>query len=111
MRDRAKEIFDFLVEFIARNCLPEAHNATGGIVLCSWSFANTYMTSLLANVASFSGSEVDLTKFIRRIVLFGTSQAVRMQYHDWILNGLDGKGALLTPRRSAIPLFGLSATA
>jgi hypothetical protein len=91
MRDRAKEIFDFLVAFTARESLPEARNATGGIVLCSWSFANTYMTSLLANVASFSSPEVDLTKFIRRVTLFGTSQGVRGQHHDWTSNGPDGK--------------------
>ena len=74
-RARARELYDYLFALVKREDIPSARGkgkaATGGIVLAGWSFGVTMMTAFLANVASFS-SEVQLSKYVRRVVFYGT---------------------------------------
>lgn len=43
MRDQAREIFDFLGAFIEQEKIPLAGGRNGGIILCTWSFAATWI--------------------------------------------------------------------
>lgn len=74
MRDRTKEIYDYLTRFIAH----EWHTPLeGGIVLVGWSFGTVWMNAFLANIDSCPPSEVNLQSYIRRIVYYG-------EYEDYI---------------------------
>ncbi|KAI0755694.1 Alpha/Beta hydrolase protein [Fomes fomentarius] len=70
MNERARELHDFLVEFVRSNKIPVArHEANaGGIVIVGWSLGAAWMTALLANVGSFPVGDVKLGDYIRRIV-------------------------------------------
>ncbi|KAI0702380.1 alpha/beta-hydrolase [Cerioporus squamosus] len=71
-KERAREVYTLLAQFVADNDIPprrpEPANE-GGIVLVGWSFGTIWMTSLLANVASFPVNDVELGKYIRRVIL------------------------------------------
>lgn len=73
MHDRAREVYDLLVHIVREYKVPlsrpEAN--TGGIVVGGWSFGTTLMTALLANMASFPVGDVDLSKYLRRVVFLG----------------------------------------
>jgi hypothetical protein len=76
MRDRAREIFDFLGAFIEQEKIPLAGGRNGGIILCTWSFAATWIMGLLANVGSFPRGNTDLMLYIRRLVLYGREDRI-----------------------------------
>ncbi|TFK94529.1 alpha/beta-hydrolase [Polyporus arcularius HHB13444] len=69
-RERAREVYTLLVQFVADNDIPPAQPEAneGGIVIVGWSFGTNWMTSLLANVASFPVNDVELAKYVRRVV-------------------------------------------
>lgn len=71
MADRAKELHEFLVEFIASADIPAADGNKGGIVLVAWSFGGTWLTAWLANLTKMPVNDVELGKYIRRTVLYG----------------------------------------
>ncbi|KAI1789089.1 hypothetical protein LXA43DRAFT_595463 [Ganoderma leucocontextum] len=70
MRERAREVYDLLVHIVGEHGIPLAcpEANTGGIVVGGWSFGTTLMTALLANMASFPVGDVDLPKYLRRVV-------------------------------------------
>ena len=74
MDERARELYDFLVDFVRTNKIPVAHPDTnaGGIVIVGWSLATAWMTALLANVASFPVGDIKLRDYIRCVLLHGT---------------------------------------
>lgn len=74
MRNRTKEIYDYLTSLITRQHTPLA----GGIVLVGWSFGTVWMNAFLANIDSCPPGEVDLRSYIRRIVYYG-------EYEDYEL--------------------------
>jgi hypothetical protein len=71
MRDRARELFDFLAAYVKQEYIPTRRGDYGGIVFCAWSFAATWMTAFLGNAALFSAGDIDLTQYLRRVVLYG----------------------------------------
>ncbi|KAM5540117.1 hypothetical protein V8D89_006257 [Ganoderma adspersum] len=73
MRDRAREVYDLLVHIVREHSIPLAHPQanTGGILVAGWSFGTSLMTALLANMASFPVGDVDLRKYLRRVVFLG----------------------------------------
>lgn len=71
MRDRARELFDFLAAYVKQEHIPTRRGGCGGIVFCTWSFAATWMTTFLGNAALFSAGDIDLTQYLRRVVLYG----------------------------------------
>ncbi|CDO72522.1 hypothetical protein BN946_scf184983.g5 [Trametes cinnabarina] len=73
MRDRARELFDFLVDYVRREKVPQANGKEGGIVIVGWSLGSTWITSLLASVDQFPEDDVQLSKYVRRVVLFDAS--------------------------------------
>ncbi|KAM5540105.1 hypothetical protein V8D89_006245 [Ganoderma adspersum] len=72
MVDRAREVYDLLVAFVAQHKIPPARpeENKGGIVIGGWSFGTGWMTSLLANVASFPVHEVELVRYVRRVIFY-----------------------------------------
>ncbi|CDO68088.1 hypothetical protein BN946_scf184788.g19 [Trametes cinnabarina] len=70
MRDRARELYDFLVQVVrdGNTPAPDTENNTGGIVLAGWSFGTGLITAFLANVASFPTTDIKLGDYIRRVV-------------------------------------------
>ena len=73
MRARAREVYDLLEAFVVENDVPIAQPAenSGGIVVVGWSFASAWMTSLLAHVAEFEVNDVELSKYVRRVIFHG----------------------------------------
>ena len=73
MAERAREVYDLLIAFVAQHKIPPARpeENKGGIVIGGWSFGTGWMTSLLANVASFPVHEVELAKYVRRVIFYG----------------------------------------
>lgn len=73
MRDRAREVYDLLVQFVIDNDIPVARPSEekGGIIVGGWSFASGWMMALLAHVAEFPIVEVELGKYVRRVIFDG----------------------------------------
>lgn len=70
MTDRARELYDFLVKFIAQEDIPLSYGSAGGLILAGWSFGNTWITSFLQQLAHFPVTDIDLRGYLRRIVLY-----------------------------------------
>ncbi|KAI0365121.1 alpha/beta-hydrolase [Pilatotrama ljubarskyi] len=73
MRDRAREVFDFLTDFVRRERIPRARENTGGIVVVGWSLGSLWITALLANVRLFPEGDVKLSEYVLGVVLYDTS--------------------------------------
>ncbi|KAI0631506.1 hypothetical protein C8Q77DRAFT_1218969 [Trametes polyzona] len=82
MRDRTREVYGFLVEFVTkeRPPPPQPGSNTGGIVIAGWSFGTIWMTALLAHVSSFDAHSIDVSAYMRRVVLFDPSYSL-LGYH------------------------------
>lgn len=70
MRDRARDVYDFLCELVAAECIPGVSDC-GGIILAAWSFGGSWITALLAYLKTFEAPNIVLGKYIRRFVLLG----------------------------------------
>jgi len=70
MEDRARELWDFMVKFVAEEDIPPPNGTEGGIILVAWSFGAAWLTSFLANVSSFPVNDVDLHAYVRRTILY-----------------------------------------
>ncbi|KAI0776700.1 Alpha/Beta hydrolase protein [Trametes elegans] len=70
MRERAREVYDLLVELVKEGNVAAANReqGTGGIIVAGWSFGSGLMTALLANLASFPANEVKISQYVRRVV-------------------------------------------
>ncbi|KAH8817149.1 Alpha/Beta hydrolase protein [Xylogone sp. PMI_703] len=67
MKDRAREIHDFLETFIVN----EKISPTGGITIVGWSFGSTFITALLAFAQSLStGSLPSVASYIHEAILY-----------------------------------------
>ncbi len=73
MAERAREVYDLLVSFVAQHKIPPAFpkENKGGIVIGGWSFGTGWMLSLLENVASFPVHKVALSRYVRRVIFYG----------------------------------------
>ncbi|KAI0359970.1 hypothetical protein OH77DRAFT_1446728 [Trametes cingulata] len=72
MKARARELYDFLEELVKTNDVRpvDRQSDKGGIIVAGWSLGSTWMTALLAHVASFPVGDVKLGDYMRRVVLF-----------------------------------------
>ncbi|RPD58176.1 hypothetical protein L227DRAFT_577224 [Lentinus tigrinus ALCF2SS1-6] len=73
MEYNARDLYDFLVDFVASNDIPKAGVKgpnSGGIVVGGWSFAGGWMLALLAYAHSFPVGEVDPGTYVRRVILY-----------------------------------------
>ena len=73
LRARAREVYSFLEDFVRRDDIPPAQPGrnAGGIVVAGWSFGALWMTLLMAYVSTFPVNDVELAKYVRRVVIFG----------------------------------------
>ncbi|KAL2209198.1 hypothetical protein CC79DRAFT_1367391 [Sarocladium strictum] len=72
MKERSKEIVDFLVALIKKEGIPPVdESGTGGIVLSSWSLGAYWLMAFLKNIAALSAScDLDLKKYMQRVVVY-----------------------------------------
>lgn len=75
MKDRARELYDFLVELAVTEGLPKASEKSGMIVV-GWSLGSAWITALLAHLDTFDGIEMLLGSFAREFILLGTTPAL-----------------------------------
>ena len=73
MKEQARAVYDLLIHLVAEHNIPPACPGanTGGIIIGGWSFGALWMTALLANVASFPVHDIELGRYVRRVVLYG----------------------------------------
>lgn len=72
MKERAREVYDFLAEYVIQEGIPRATASKGGLILTTWSFGSVWLTALLANLKQFSSDLVQLSAYVRRTILYGT---------------------------------------
>ncbi|EJC98281.1 uncharacterized protein FOMMEDRAFT_162047 [Fomitiporia mediterranea MF3/22] len=65
-KQSARELYDFLSLFVKSEKVPEKP----GIVFAGWSFGGASMTMFLANARNFPVGDVDLTRYIRSVILY-----------------------------------------
>ena len=69
----AREVYGLLVHIVAEYKItlarPEEH--ADGLIVGGWSFGTTPMTAFLGFMASFPHGDVDLRKYLRRVVFLG----------------------------------------
>ncbi|RDX41295.1 hypothetical protein OH76DRAFT_1412218 [Lentinus brumalis] len=72
MRERAREVFDYLVDLVERERIPPAQgdgeDAKGGIVLAGWSLGAIWALAFLAHAPSLYSPQLDLCKYVRRVI-------------------------------------------
>ncbi|KAL5531023.1 hypothetical protein ACEPAG_3899 [Sanghuangporus baumii] len=66
MKERAKELYDFLELFVQKEKIPKA----GGLIVAGWSFGANWITALLANAQEFSVNQFPLSAYIRWLILY-----------------------------------------
>ncbi len=73
LQARAREVYDFLEDLVRRDDIPPAQSDgnAGGIVVAGWSFGALWMISLMAYVSTFPVNDVELAKYVRRVIIFG----------------------------------------
>ncbi|KAI0766173.1 hypothetical protein BD413DRAFT_636601 [Trametes elegans] len=130
MKERARELYDFLQVLIRERGLPAIHaKATGRVVPVGWSLGSAWITSLLTHVASFPVGDVRVHDHVRRVLSSGIYSPETDPYnplldptlpHDermatfveWIssyyshgdtVDELERRRALRTPARTTIP--------
>ena len=74
-RDRARELYEYLEDLVQREDIPqpsygEGGEVRGGIVLVGWSLGSVWAIAFMAHAPSFR-SDVQLSKWVRRVVLYG----------------------------------------
>ncbi|KAI0823786.1 hypothetical protein BC628DRAFT_1324108 [Trametes gibbosa] len=75
LAEHARDVRDFLEDFICRERIPLPTENGGGIVLAGWSLGAVSVTALLAD-ANSSRDGAQLSKYIRRFVLYEPSSAL-----------------------------------
>ena len=73
LKDRAREVYDFLEELVRRDDIPPARRDknTGGIAVAGWSLGALWATSLLAYAPLFPVNDIELAQYVRRVIVLG----------------------------------------
>ncbi|PIL34391.1 hypothetical protein GSI_03166 [Ganoderma sinense ZZ0214-1] len=84
LRGRAREVFDFLEDLVRQDDIPPANpeRNAGGIVVVGWSFGALWMSALMAYVSTFPVNDVELAKYVRKVVILDTGNLV-MNFPVW----------------------------
>lgn len=70
MKDRARELYDFLCEFaITENTLKIS--GEGGMTVVGWSLGGNWITALLAYLEIFEGVGTTLRSYLNKFILLG----------------------------------------
>ena len=75
LKHRGHELLRFLTGIVREHDIPrgDAARNTGGIVLVGWSLGVLWANAVLAHAASFQHDDVNLGRYLRRVVLYGAS--------------------------------------
>ncbi|EIM81598.1 alpha/beta-hydrolase [Stereum hirsutum FP-91666 SS1] len=65
IKARARELYNFLSKFVTDEDI-----AVDSLVLAGWSFGSAWMLALLTHAATFPVNDVELDKYIRRVILY-----------------------------------------
>ncbi|KAI9057901.1 hypothetical protein FKP32DRAFT_1597861 [Trametes sanguinea] len=68
-----RDVYEFLMDYVARERIPPAKQGRGGIMLVGWSLGAASITALLANLNSYPVGAVPLDAYVRRVILYETS--------------------------------------
>ena len=75
MRERGGEVYDYVLDLVKRDRIPPVHgdgrSTKGGIVIAGWSLGAIWALAFIAHAPSFSDSDVNLSQYVRRVVLHG----------------------------------------
>ena len=75
MRERGGEVYDYVLDLVKRDRIPPVHgdgqSTKGGIVIAGWSLGAIWALAFIAHASSFSDSDVNLSQYVRRVVLHG----------------------------------------
>ena len=73
MNDRGREVYEYLQALVENDHLPlpQAGRNAGGIVVGGWSFGTVWMLALLNYVQRAPQGGIDLSAYVRRVVLYG----------------------------------------
>lgn len=93
MKARARELYNFLVEFVR-----DEHIPVDSIVLAGWSFGSAWMLALLAHAPTFPVNDLELDKCIRRAILYGLFAL----YHVTLISSVQGLSQTFLFDRPAI---------
>ena len=76
MKDRARELYDFLHTFAREECIPPT-----SMIVAGWSLGAVFILALLAHAPLFVTEDKDslLTKYIRHLVVYGKPSNMRLQ--------------------------------
>ncbi|KAI0317833.1 alpha/beta-hydrolase [Amylostereum chailletii] len=66
MKARGREVYDLLRGLIVDENLP----LDGGIIIAGWSYGSSWMLALLASISSFPANDVEVAKYIHRVVTY-----------------------------------------
>ncbi|EIM81547.1 uncharacterized protein STEHIDRAFT_161731 [Stereum hirsutum FP-91666 SS1] len=75
MKDRARELYDFLCEFAISEDIPKI-SGQRGITLVGWSLGATFVTALLAHLETFEGDQLTLRAYLNKFILLDPSYGV-----------------------------------
>lgn len=73
MKERSKEIVEFLVALIKKEAIPPVNEfGEGGIVLSSWSLGAYWLMAFLRNITALSTRcDIELKRYMQRVVVYG----------------------------------------
>lgn len=75
MKDRARDLYDFLCELIVTESIPRV-SKDGGISLIGWSFGGAWIIALLAHLEVFENDNATIGTHIRKFILLGTRKTL-----------------------------------
>lgn len=70
MKDRARELYQLLVEVAITEAIPKVSEKSGMVVV-GWSLGSAWITALLAHLEEFEGAETLLQSYARNFILLG----------------------------------------
>ena len=100
LRDRTFEILHFLEDLVKADAIPPAQpeRNAGGIVVVGWSFAALMAASILSYGPTFpASSDVDLGKYLRRVVMDGECPLALTLFTPPPINSLRTNGVSQIP--------------
>lgn len=88
MKDRARELYDFLREFTISEGIPTISRDCGMTVI-GWSLGGTWVTALLAHMETFEGNKVTLKAYLNKFIMLGVRNPfVTFLPHSELLSAL-----------------------
>lgn len=79
MKDRARELYHFLVEVATTEAIPKVSEKSGMIIV-GWSLGSAWITALLAHLEEFEGAGIMLQSYARKFICLGAHANFGLSY-------------------------------